>query len=72
VERFHQTQKKWLAAQPPASTLADLQRQLDRFRRYYNTDRHIRSYADNTARSDVGPQPRPTPPDRKPHPPDHA
>ena len=37
VERFHQTQKKWLAAQPPAATLADLQRQLDRFRRYYNT-----------------------------------
>jgi transposase InsO family protein len=33
VERFHQTQKKWLAAQPPAATIADLQRQLDRFRR---------------------------------------
>jgi transposase InsO family protein len=39
VERFHQTQKKWLAAQPPAATVEELQRQLDRFRRYYNTIR---------------------------------
>ncbi|MDP9219912.1 MAG: integrase core domain-containing protein, partial [Actinomycetota bacterium] len=30
VERFHQTQKKYLAAQPAPPTLADLQRQLDR------------------------------------------
>jgi transposase InsO family protein len=43
VERFHQTQKKWLAAQPPASTLPELQRQLDRFRRYYNTERPHRA-----------------------------
>ena len=43
VERFHQTQKKWLAAQPPAPTLAALQRQLDRFRRYYNTIRPHRA-----------------------------
>ena len=43
VERFHQTQKKWLAAQPPPATLADLQRQLDWFRRYYNTIRPHRA-----------------------------
>ena len=43
VERFHQTQKKWLAAQPPAHTLPELQRQLDRFRRYYNTVRPHRA-----------------------------
>ena len=43
VERFHQTQKKWLAAQPPAATLAALQRQLDRFRGYYNTIRPHRA-----------------------------
>lgn len=43
VERFHQTQKKWLAAQPPPATLAQLQRQLDRFRRYYNTVRPHRA-----------------------------
>jgi transposase InsO family protein len=43
VERFHQTQKKWLAAQPPATTLAMLQRQLDRFQTYYNTIRPHRA-----------------------------
>jgi transposase InsO family protein len=43
VERFHQTQKKWLAAQPPAATLIVLQRQLDRFSRYYNTVRPHRA-----------------------------
>ena len=36
IERFHQTLKRWLAQQPPAPTLPDLQRQLDRFRQLYN------------------------------------
>lgn len=36
VERFQQTEKNWLVAQPPAKTIAGLQRQLTRFRRYYN------------------------------------
>ena len=35
IERFHQTQKRWLAARPPARTLAELQRQLDEFREHY-------------------------------------
>jgi hypothetical protein len=35
VERFHQSQKKWLASQPGAATLPDLQAQLDTFRDYY-------------------------------------
>src|SRR5919112_2525341 len=39
VERFHQTQKNWLATQPAAATLTDLQQQLDAFRDYYN---HVR------------------------------
>jgi transposase InsO family protein len=43
VERFHQTQKKWLAAQPPAATVAGLQHQLDRFTRYYNAVRPHRA-----------------------------
>ena len=43
VERFHQTQKKWLAAQPAAATLRGLQRQLDRFAGYYNTVRPHRA-----------------------------
>jgi transposase InsO family protein len=48
VERFHQTQKKWLHAQPPAASIAQLQRQLDRFRRYYNTVRPHRAIARRT------------------------
>jgi transposase InsO family protein len=48
VERFHQTQKKWLAAQPPPATLAQLQRQLDWFRRYYNTVRPHRAVGRQT------------------------
>ena len=43
VERFHQTQKKWLAAQPRAATIAGLQHQLDRFASYYNTVRPHRA-----------------------------
>ncbi len=43
VERFHQTQKRWLAKQPPAKTLRALQAQLDRFRDYYNTTRPHRA-----------------------------
>ncbi len=36
VERFHQTLKKWLTAQPRADTINELQRQLDRFVDEYN------------------------------------
>ena len=43
VGRFHQTQKRWLARQPPAATLADLQRQLDAFREHYNEHRPSRA-----------------------------
>lgn len=43
VERFHQTMKMWLAAQIPPATIAALQRQLDRFVRYYNTVRPHRA-----------------------------
>lgn len=43
VERFQQTMKKWLRAQPPASTIEDLQAQLETFRDYYNTIRPHRS-----------------------------
>ena len=41
VERLHQTLKRYLARQTPAQTLAELQRQLDAFRHYYN---HIRPH----------------------------
>lgn len=42
VERFHQTLKKWLAKQPPAATLDELQTQLDIFRHHYNHHRRHR------------------------------
>jgi transposase InsO family protein len=48
VERFHQTMKKWLVAQPPAHTLAGLQRQLNRFASYYNTVRPHRTLQRST------------------------
>jgi transposase InsO family protein len=48
VERFHQTLKKWLARQPPAATITDLQRQLDWFRAYYNTVRPHRALGRKT------------------------
>jgi transposase InsO family protein len=39
VERFHQTLKKWLRRQPAATSLDDLQHQLDVFRVLYNHER---------------------------------
>lgn len=43
VERLHQTLKRFLAKQPPAASLADLQLQLDGFRAYYNQRRPHRA-----------------------------
>ena len=48
VERFHQTQKKWLHRQEPATSLAALQNQLDRFGAYYNTQRPHRALGRHT------------------------
>jgi transposase InsO family protein len=39
IERFHQTQKKWLRRQPLAHDLTELQAQLDWFVAYYNAQR---------------------------------
>jgi len=39
-ERAHRTARRWLAAQPPASTLSDLQILLDRYRIAYNRRPH--------------------------------
>ena len=43
IERFHQTLKRWLASQPAADSLAELQAQLDRFRVAYNEQRPHRA-----------------------------
>jgi transposase InsO family protein len=39
VERFHQTEQKWLAAHEPAPSIEDLQAHLDLFRYHYNHHR---------------------------------
>ena len=43
VERLHQTLKRYLAKQPAAATLSELQHQLDAFRHYYNDIRPHRA-----------------------------
>jgi transposase InsO family protein len=58
VERFQQTMKRWLAAQPRAATLAELQHQLDTFVELYNTRRPHRSLP-NRATPAVAYQTRP-------------
>jgi transposase InsO family protein len=51
VERFHQTLKRWLARQPPACTLGELQGQIDRFVAYYNEVRPHRARGRITPRA---------------------
>jgi transposase InsO family protein len=48
IERFHQTLKRWLAARPAATTLTELQAQLDQFRIVYNEQRPHRALARQT------------------------
>ncbi len=50
VERFHQTMKRYLAVQPPASSLALLQAQLDAFAARYNDRRPHRALGRATPR----------------------
>ena len=48
VERFHQTMKRFLAAQPKAATISELQAQVDRFAAYYNEVRPHRGIGRRT------------------------
>jgi transposase InsO family protein len=48
VERFHQTEKKWLTKQPACETVGELQAQLDTFADYYNTIRPHRALGRRT------------------------
>jgi transposase InsO family protein len=48
IERFHQTLKKWLAADGPVGTIAGLSGQLARFTRVYNTERPHRAIGRRT------------------------
>lgn len=62
IERFHQTLKRWLAKQPPATTLQQLQRQLDTFRDIYNQQRPHRELARRTPATAYGALPKAAPP----------
>jgi transposase InsO family protein len=48
IERFHQTLKRWLTRQPAAETLAELNRDLERFVDIYNTQRPHRAVGRRT------------------------
>ena len=62
IERFHQTLKRWLAQQPPAPTLPDLQTQLDRFRYLYNCQRPHRELHRGTPAAAYAALPKAAPP----------
>lgn len=64
VERFHQTLQKWLAAQPRAATLTELQTQLDTFCDIYNHQRPHRAIGRQTPASVYARTPRTGPADR--------
>jgi transposase InsO family protein len=51
VERFHQTMKRFLQAQPKAGSIAELQAQVDRFVAYYNEVRPHRGVGRRTPRA---------------------
>lgn len=61
VERFHQTEKKWLAKQEPAATLLELQGKLDWFRAYYNEVRPHRAIGRRTPAEAFAARPKATP-----------
>ena len=62
VERFHQTLKKWLAAQPQQpQTLAELQALCDTFVTYYNNRRPHRSLNRRTPAAAYQARPKATP-----------
>jgi transposase InsO family protein len=48
LERFHRTQKEWLAEHPRAETTEALQTLFDRFRAHYNEERPHQGIADAT------------------------
>jgi transposase InsO family protein len=61
VERFHQTEKRWLAKQPAVAGLSALQAQVDWFRGYYNTRRPHRALHRRTPAEAFAARPRATP-----------
>ena len=70
VERFHQTLKRWLGAQPPAATVHEVQQQIDAFVDHYNHHRPHRSLPGRTTPHTAyttRPKAAPGDPGRDPH-----
>ena len=61
VERFHQTEKRYLAKQPAATSVDELQDQIDRFGAYYNTVRPHRAIGRRTPAEAFAARPKATP-----------
>jgi transposase InsO family protein len=61
TERFHQTLQRWLRAQPPATSIFDLQRQLETFREHYNEQRPHRALRRTTPGAAYRATPKATP-----------
>jgi transposase InsO family protein len=61
VERVHQTIKNWLARQPAATTVTDLQTQLEAFTDYYNHHRPHRAIGRRTPATAWNARPRAIP-----------
>jgi transposase InsO family protein len=61
IERFHQTLKRWLTAQPPARDLEELTAQLTAFRDTYNHDRPHRALNRRTPAETYQALPKATP-----------
>jgi transposase InsO family protein len=63
VERFQDTMKRWLRAQPPAATTLELQHQLDTFAELYNHHRPHRSLPHHATPATIyNTRPKATPP----------
>jgi transposase InsO family protein len=58
VERFHQTLKRWLGKQRPATSVGKVQGQLDWFRDYYNNSRPHRALGRRTPEVAFAARPR--------------
>jgi transposase InsO family protein len=67
IERFHQTLKRWLQARPAASTIPDLQRQLEEFQDHYNEQRPHRALDRSTPGNAYRATPKAAPADGRPH-----
>src|SRR4051812_8444960 len=61
VERFHQSLKRWLSHQRPASSIRGLQAQLDAFADYYNTVRPHRALDRRTPQQAYDARPKAVP-----------